>query len=105
MRIFLPQAIQYRVIVVGVDGEGSVGHPGLCSHVSEVILDDSILGIVADGEDVLLLYLLDGTLDDVAAISISIYLRLSGAATPSDTPGLGAVMLGFIVCIMVYYGV
>ena len=70
-KYFLPQAVQCRVIVVGVDGEGSVGHSGLCSLVREVILDDSILRIVTDGEDVLILYLLDGALDDVAAISIS----------------------------------
>ena len=53
-----------------------------------MILDNSILGIVTDGEDVLILYLLDGALDDVAATLISRELRLSGATTPSDTPGL-----------------
>ena len=72
-QIFSPQAIQHRVIVGGVDGEGSVGHSGLCSTVSKVILDNAILRVVPDREDVLILYLLDGALDDVAAILISIY--------------------------------
>lgn len=85
-KYFLPQAVQCRVIVAGVDGEGSVGHSGLCSGLREVILDNSILRIVTDGEDVLILYLLDGALDDVAAILISRELRLAGATTPSDTP-------------------
>ena len=98
-KYFLPQAVQCRVIVVGVDGEGSVGHSGLCSHVSKVILDNAILRIVADGEDVLILYLLDGALDDVAAILISIILRLSGAGNTIRHSRFSSPTLGFIVCL------
>ena len=67
-----------------------------------MILDDSILGIVTDGEDVLILYLLDGALDDVAATLISIELRLSGATNTIRHTRSASIMLGFIVFLMVW---
>ena len=54
---------------------------------------------MADGEDILILYLLDGALDDVAAILISIILRLSGAGNTIRHSRFRSPTLGVIVCL------
>ena len=62
-----PQALQAREVgVAGGESVGSAGHSGVAPHVQSGVLEDSILGIVADGEDVLLLDLLDGALYHIA---------------------------------------
>ena len=50
----------------GVHREGGVGQSWGTSGLGEVVIDKPVLGIVTNRKDVFILYLADGTLDDVS---------------------------------------
>ena len=63
-----PQVV--KIVGLGVDGEGLVsfvGQSARTARLGEVIVDKSILGIMTNGHDLLILDLTDGALDNVAA--------------------------------------
>ena len=63
-----PQVVE--IVGLGVDSEGLVSFVGQSAgtaRLGEVIVDKSILGIVTNGHDLLILDLTDGALDNVAA--------------------------------------